>query len=127
MKAEETSLTKEALYAQAIKVSEGSNRIALHATTVGGARIKAFHYILAADKDGVVTGLDAVEAAGVAFDGDALCFAGEADVKVFNVAGACVANETAHDGFSFEGFAPGYYIVKVTVDGETTTLKVAVK
>lgn len=119
--------TFEDFAALAAKVpSAGAHRFALHFTEPGGMRVQSFKFEEAAKKQ-IQTGLDAVEAAGVAFDGDALCFAGEADVKVFNVAGACVANETAHDGFSFEGFAPGYYIVKVTVDGETTTLKVAVK
>lgn len=120
-------LTFDDYKAMAVKIpAAGANRFALHVTDGDGLELRTFEFTEAAKKE-IQTGLEAVEAGKVTFDGNGLCFSGVADVKVFNVAGACVADQTAHNGFSFEGFAAGYYIVKVTADGETTTLKVAVK
>lgn len=121
-----TSLTAQDYIDMAKKIKPGVHRVAIHINQRGSMFVKEFH-MEEVVRDGNLTGIEAVEAGKVMFDGKGLCFSGEADVKVFNVAGACVASVTAHDGFSFEGFAAGYYIVKVTAAGETTTLKVAVK
>lgn len=114
------------LYEASAKIEEGDNRVALHANSKSGAVIRQFHVKQIAYYD-PTTEIVEVGAGKVTFDGQDVNFGGVAAVQVYNLAGVCVANTTAEGSFNVSKLGAGYYVVKVTTDSETVTLKVTVK
>lgn len=120
--------TPEELYNQAAKVpAAGDYRVALHATEKGGIQMTEFHMAKVADYETPTSEIVEVGAGKVTFDGQDVNFGGVATVQVYNLAGVCVANTTAEGSFNVSKLGAGYYVVKVTTDSETVTLKVTVK
>lgn len=121
-------LTPEDYYNLAAKIpAAGDYRVALHHTEKGGVQVSEFHVAKVADYT-PTTEIVEVGAGKVTFDGQAVNFAGEAAVQVYNIAGVCVAADDAAEGyFNVAKLGAGYYIVKVTSDAQTITMKVTVK
>lgn len=119
--------TPEDLYNKAAKVDEGDSRFAVHVNQPGTVRVKEFHIAKVADFT-PTTEIVEIGVGKVTFDGQAVNFAGEAAVQVYNIAGVCVAADDAAEGyFNVAKLGAGYYIVKVTSDAQTITMKVTVK
>lgn len=118
----------EGLYNQAAKVpAAGDYNIALHHTDKGGMRVKEFHMEKVANFD-PTTSIVNVELAGVSFDGTAVHFEGTADVTVYDMTGAIVAQGAGVEGaFAISGIASGYYVVNVVNATAKHTLKIVIK
>lgn len=107
----------------AARTKSGSTHLALYSASKGDIIVNGFAVTL--EKRDVV-GVDAVSAAkGMSYADGMLWLEDESEIEVYSLAGALLMKETAQGAVSFKHLDAGVYIVRISSDKGSATIKIA--